>query len=313
MFNMIRKASSVGMSPINWAREAASQSILLNTKIKRLVDENRKNFVVLQGAFSFCKNYDEDYLRQVLASHGVVRISNLYDRSLVTEAREEITQLLDQHIFPEIRTSSLINGNAAGYSWQPGHMGANCYREMSDAYNSVVNFWPGDFQAFESGMIDIFAIEKLASRFKLNSLNKLLTLFRESKEAQIVKKLSRHKQQHSNIFINRGLETPRGPHVDSNDFSYKAFLYLSDVYDYSLGPYCYLPFSHKAHGVMSRERVINALKGNVSTDARSVAIKDLIPLFGNAGTLIISCQNGIHAAHPQEKGAERVSLVSNFY
>lgn len=112
----------------------------------------------------------------------------------------------------------------------------------------------------------------------------------------------------------------RGYHTDSvTKTVYKAFIYLTDVNDYGDGPYTVIP---KTHAHISR-RLINYFYGWVIQLLHSAAStrnykediklfysdRQAVPLFGKAGTMVISNQQIVHKGWHQQDKSTRYAIV----
>ena len=103
----------------------------------------------------------------------------------------------------------------------------------------------------------------------------------------------------------------RGLHVDNLHRYYKAFLYLSDVRTAGDGPYAYVPGTHRRPDLLRREARLNSLIGRHEAD--SFAFEGMeIPILAPKGSIILSCQSGVHRGLPQTWGASRTVLVGNY-
>ena len=128
--------------------------------------------------------------------------------------------------------------------------------------------------------------------------------------AALVATVSDARPAQINLLHNSSVTNTRGLHVDNLDGNYKAFLYLGDVRAED-GPYAYVPGSHRRTDLLRREARLNSLLGHSETDSH--AFEDLALSFPvPKGTLIVSCQSGVHRGLPQMPGASRNVLVANF-
>lgn len=106
--------------------------------------------------------------------------------------------------------------------------------------------------------------------------------------------------------------TKRGYHIDSLVRpNYKAFVYLSDVHALEDGPYTIIPGSHRH---MTRKAVNifhNAFKKQPLTEME-LFYRDANAhsFLGNAGDLIVSCQNCAHKGWSHHTGKTRYVLIA---
>lgn len=112
----------------------------------------------------------------------------------------------------------------------------------------------------------------------------------------------------------------RGYHTDSvTKTVYKAFIYLTDVNEYGDGPYTVIPGTH----VHITRRLINYFYGwivhllhraastrNYKEDIQLLySDRQAEPLFGKAGTMIISNQQIVHKGWHQQDKSKRYAIV----
>ncbi|PPS40640.1 phytanoyl-CoA dioxygenase family protein [Chroococcidiopsis sp. TS-821] len=112
----------------------------------------------------------------------------------------------------------------------------------------------------------------------------------------------------------------RGYHTDRvTKTVYKAFIYLTDVNEYGDGPYTVIPGSH----FHTYRRLLNYFYGWIkhvlytSTKSRNYkeditflySDRQAVPLFGKAGTMIISNQQLVHKGWHQQDKSKRYALV----
>jgi hypothetical protein len=155
-------------------------------------------------------------------------------------------------------------------------------------------------------MIDIFDIN--------NALTYLDDIIDKSFIANIIKEANGEEfpLKNFNIYYNNEV-APRCLHVDNFSVpQYKAFIYLTDVNEIEDGPYCYVKGSHLCQEKKIKSYINNFLHGNYLTDMREYSYDDTQKNLAKKGTLIISDQNGVHGAFPQEKGRERMLIMLNF-
>jgi hypothetical protein len=72
-----------------------------------------------------------------------------------------------------------------------------------------------------------------------------------------------------------------------------------------------VPGSHRRLDLLRREARLNGLNGRRETDSCAFKGHELNCLV-EKGTVIISCQSGVHRGMPQQEGASRTVLVGNY-
>lgn len=105
--------------------------------------------------------------------------------------------------------------------------------------------------------------------------------------------------------------TKRGFHIDSSSPpNYKAFVYLNDVLELGDGPYTVVPGSHRDRWKKVSNRMYNVWRNHPRTDMRlHYRDQQARPLFGRAGTLILSCQHLAHKGWHHHDRQRRYVLI----
>tara|TARA_B100000287_G_scaffold429763_1_gene483701 strand:+ start:41 stop:964 length:924 start_codon:yes stop_codon:yes gene_type:complete len=103
----------------------------------------------------------------------------------------------------------------------------------------------------------------------------------------------------------------RGYHVDGYGFTFKAFIYLNDVLDYSSQPFTVIPKSHRKNKIKKMINIIyNILfKKNITDISILFSDKDAHSFFAKQGTLILSNQSMVHKGWEPLNGKRRYVLV----
>jgi hypothetical protein len=161
------------------------------------------------------------------------------------------------------------------------------------------------------GVIDIFAIDKAARENGWQALERCSALLQSGAIAGTIAAVSPARPARINMLRSDSVTVTRGLHVDNLARSYKAFLYLDDVRMQD-GPYAYVPGTHRRMDLLRREARLNSLCGRTDTDALSFTGLEL-PLPVTKGTVIVSCQSGVHRGMPQETGASRTVLIASYW
>ncbi|MCA1572861.1 MAG: phytanoyl-CoA dioxygenase family protein [Chloroflexi bacterium] len=105
-------------------------------------------------------------------------------------------------------------------------------------------------------------------------------------------------------------KTKRGLHVDRHTPpSFKSFVYLTDVTDLTNGPYTVVPRSHRKTAWRLAGAVVASALRRPKTDAPLFGMGSAQPIFGSAGTLILSCQQLAHRGWPGHSGPTRYVLI----
>ena len=113
-------------------------------------------------------------------------------------------------------------------------------------------------------------------------------------------------------YINKDVQNTRGFHRDidlpekTSKRLYKMFVYLTDVPDYSYGPHSYIIGSHT---MKNCNEMANHLVGNYTDPSEYDANIKPHVFTGKAGTMIMTCQSGLHRGLPQIDKKERIILV----
>ncbi|WP_313206008.1 hypothetical protein [Psychrobacter faecalis] len=161
----------------------------------------------------------------------------------------------------------------------------------------------------DEGMIDIFNVDKLLKGTKGKIIidriinNPFLNNLLNSLPTPLV-------IQNINSYVNSGVTSTRGFHVDAYKEQIKIFIYLTDVLNFDNGPYTYVKGSHKD----SHYRRINqhlSKNQKAKTETPVVPFDQVYPILAPKGSLVISDQSGSHRGFPQSKTGERRVLTIN--
>ena len=164
------------------------------------------------------------------------------------------------------------------------------------------------------GMLDIFNVHRGLSKPAKRQLDKLVNALQE----QILKQSkSNYSFKGWSAYVSKGVTSTRGPHIDNFQGSLKAFLYLTDCQEIEAGPYVFIPSTCSLFGKASL-LLKTYLKGRFQsyTDVAVSALENeritARYIFGDAGTVFVSNQSGVHFGYPQGKNGNRMVLVANF-
>lgn len=161
----------------------------------------------------------------------------------------------------------------------------------------------------DQGMIDIFNIDKLLKGTKGEEIidqivnNPFLNNLLNSLPTPLV-------IQNINSYVNSGITSTRGFHVDAYQEQIKIFIYLTDVLELDNGPYTYVKGSHKD----SHYRQINrhlSKDQKAKTETPIIPSDHVYPILAPKGSLVISDQSGSHRGFPQSKTGKRRVLTIN--
>lgn len=246
----------------------------------------------------------------MLARHGIVSLPGLIDAELAGRARREAD------LFTARLRHAMAGGADAGVVenifWQVGGARFPNYRALAAHRQPVANLVGRDGAVPNGGIIDIFRVDQAARRNGWDALSACCEKLAAPPVADIVATVSPRRPDQFHLLRNDSIAATRGLHWDNLDSCYKAFLYLSPVTEPDDGAYAFVPGSHTRLDLIRREARLNSLAGRREQDSFAFAGRE-VPVLGAAGTVIISCQNGIHRGLPQRPGATRTMLVCNYH
>lgn len=245
----------------------------------------------------------------LLQGHGVVVMNGLVPPLRADQAREEI-----DHLVARIRLECHLeerSGEVDGILWQRDGAVLESYRKLADHPDPVITLRGSASGEPDFGMIDVFGAEKLAQNQGYSAVSELLLGRSAEFTATVVHAIFAFKRRVYNIYRNDSVTRTRTLHIDNLVHSYKSFVYLGDVTDLRDGPYTYVPGSQLRRGELAKTMLLNKLDGHPRTDFPMLKGKELC-LTGSKGTVIITCQAGIHGGHPQEEGGARTVLVTHY-
>lgn len=242
----------------------------------------------------------------LLRRHGVVVLQDFVAPALADAALREAEAVATR--IAEASDCSDPHGEVDGLPWQVGGSLFCDHTAVLMHKQPIANMRSRDRATPNGGVIDIFFIEQVARARGWLALDTCCTGMQ--KVAALVAAVSDARPAQINLLHNNSVTSTRGLHVDNLNGSYKAFLYLGDVRAED-GPYAYVPGSHRRTDLLRREARLNSLLGHTETDSH--AFDGMALSFpARKGTLIVSCQSGVHRGMPQKPGASRSVLVANF-
>lgn len=159
----------------------------------------------------------------------------------------------------------------------------------------------------DEGMIDIFNVgDAIPAVLEVAQADEILSAINTSASDRV-------SLRSTNVYVNRSVTNTRGFHSDSYSEQFKAFVYLTDVSDLRYGPYTYAPGTHRPSVAVQAVRwMVNKVRGKPPTDAVFRNPREIQHCTGNAGTLILSHQSGLHRGWPQQEGFRRMLLSLSF-
>ena len=247
-----------------------------------------------------------------LQREGVIRLCDVASPSNI----DSINQLTDQLIEPinRFRATGIAEEPISNtYLNVPGKLSIKGYKQLVNADRSVINLRfskPDGRSGSDSGMIDIFHPEKLSPDFR--KLSELLLQENLIQKLIWTSSLCKVQTKCRNLYINNGVQDTRGFHCDGRSIKFKSFLFLSDVKHLNNGPYCYVPRSHHNNALWQKNLLFNEANDIDTSEFTQLRGSAAIPLFANAGDMVISSQAGAHRGHPQAVGGSRRVLVAMY-
>jgi len=250
-----------------------------------------------------------DRAAALLDRHGVVVLRSFVRRDRIEAAQRE-ADLVIAHL-QEAFSAAKDHGRASGILWQVGGARFPGHQAILAHGRPLANIRSRDRGTINGGIIDLFFLDRAARENGWSALLSCCACLQSGLIPRIISAVSRARPQQVNMLRNDCVTATRGLHVDNLDGSYKAFLYLSDVRGLEDGPFAYVPGSHRRLDLLCREARLNSLKGRNENDSYAFRGHEIIfPV--QKGTVIISCQSGVHRGMPQQPDASRTVLVGNY-
>ena len=245
----------------------------------------------------------------ILSRHGIVVIRNLLAPADVAAARRDAVALKAK-VAP-LFASGAGFGETDAFAWQKGRTRYRTFRALADAPKPVCYLRSADDDVYDVGMFEVFNIDRLARDLPMPGFASLLGDPSMDVAEAILSRCHRWDRTITNLYQNDAVTAPRGLHIDCLAPSYKTFVYLSDCLSLGEGPYRFVPGSHARRDLLVAGGFVNAARGGTETDFPELGAFSL-PMLGEAGTVIISAQFGIHGGQPQSPSGSRSMLVRNY-
>ena len=239
---------------------------------------------------------------------GVVLLKGVASADLVDALNHRVAQVLEDASQPECSGIDEI-----AYLNLPNRRVLKGYNTFVDADRPVINYRvqrPDGRSGSDAGMVDIFHPERLSSA--MNDLIHACLHEKEVRRLVMASCLTPVRVKCRNLYINRGVQDTRGFHCDGRSLKFKSFVFLSRVSSLDIGPYCYVPTSHRDRRSWKRSRAFNEANGIGIYEYSQLDDTTALPLFASPGDMVISSQRGAHRGHPQNPDASRSVLVNMY-
>ena len=250
--------------------------------------------------------------KELLHNNGILIIQDVFSNNTIDLAYKEVydfflsdkTEIFNHHDYYE----------KENVAYQKNMVHLKTYKEINDYPVPVVNMRSDDLLQADGGMIDIFNFEKLNNFSEFNGVNEIHHMIRKNTSFHnlLSNFINDFSASSTHIYVNEGVINPRAIHFDNLNSTYKVFVYLTDVLEMEYGPYSYVPGSHSKDNYIRRVHKLNKVFKRYTGDTPFFNRKLALPILGKKGTVIISCQNGLHGGIPQSKDKMRVMYVDTF-
>ena len=246
--------------------------------------------------------WDNKQIKEIFENEGIIVLKNFFDRNKTSNISNLILDLVN-NIKNGKKNESIHNNYKTVYT-SKNHLS---YKDKINAEMSIVE--TRDIKE-DGGMIDIFNFDKSFNYGKILKEEFFSKSFKSKIETIFSKKIE---LENLNIYYNKDITLTREYHIDSYlDGRFKIFLLLTDCIDYKYGPFSYILKSHKKNIYKLYNYINNKIFNNNITNMKFYNKKNEATIVGEAGTLFISNQSGIHRGLPQSLGYERLVAVLNF-
>jgi len=268
-----------------------------NSKVVKKIYLKNKDFYINKSLKFDLSIISTKLWYKVFRSKSIVIQPNFLDKNSIININNKIKILTDYSFDFMNSNDRIIEKDNVVY--QKGSTIYNNHKKIYDLGKCLVLVRDD----FDKGMIDIFNFELL---FEKNELD-----FIRFKIQELSTNLSLNISWGGfNAYVNNSIIQTRGFHADSYSFRVKAFVYLTDVLKPEDGPYTFVYRSPLSDFLKLINRGLGYLlyKG---TESLFFNKKAVVPIYGKAGTLIISDQSESHRGLPQGIGGSRAILVIN--
>ena len=243
-----------------------------------------------------------------LRRQGIICLRDAAPADLIASINSDVGRLLE-----EIESGEHARLASLAYLNLPDQRVLKGYNQFRDADRSVINYRvkrPDGRSGSDAGMIDIFHPERLS-----DSLNRNIQACLQESVIQrllLLSSFNRMRVKCRNLYLNRGVQDTRSYHCDGRSLKFKSFVYLSDVQHLDIGPYCYVKKSQRNRRSWKQSRAFNQQHGYGPYEYSQLGGYEALPVFANAGDMVISSQRGAHRGHPQHPDAQRTVLVNMY-
>ena len=192
-----------------------------------------------------------------LNRQGVVVLKGAASADLVAALNRQVAQILEDASQPERSGIDEI-----AYLNLPNRRVLKGYNTFVDADRPVINYRvqrPDGRSGSDAGMVDIFHPERLSSA--MYDLVHACLHERQVRRLVMASCLTPVRVKCRNLYVNRGVRDTRGYHCDGRSLKFKSFVFLSQVGSLDIGPYCYVPSSHRDRRSWKRSRAFNEQHG----------------------------------------------------
>jgi len=242
----------------------------------------------------------------ILREHGVVILTGLADPAAVAAARDELARFLAPFEALWAQGARGEGVSTDGIRWVARRKGT--VNPLADPA-SVVCLWTEEGD--DGGNVGVTRADQLARTRGLPALAALIDAPAQARLAAIVAGVHATGERRFDLLKKPGVARPQTAHVDTAGSFFYAFQYLNDMREPADGPYAYLPGSHRREDLLARDLVLNRLAGRAVRDLPALAGR-LVPMTGPAGSIVLSCQRGVHGGLPQPAGRVRWALQTTF-
>jgi len=281
------------------------------SKLKSINDQNFAHNKNLND-LTFNADTPKKSIAECLKENGIVVISNIVPKDVALKAGKEVEELI---ISLEEKLNNVDFLESKGVYAQIGLAKLKNYKEFVEFGKPLLIKRREDKNSVDGGMLDFFNVDSLMNDEKYPALKKCYYLLKEFGLRELISSQSNDSisQRQTNIYFNKSVTNTRALHIDSIYETYKSFLYLTNVRCLEDGPYRFVPESHNKNKAKKYSILKNSKIANIYNEQDVLLSPELsIPFLGDAGSLIITYQNGIHGGTPQTKDYKRIILVGNY-